>query len=976
MRWFGNLKIRYKLVCAFGLLVSLLFALSIFVMLQIQRLESQYTSMADTYAKRRAYIGEASAALDQMRRINFSKGYLVDAGELAPLLAGWQAGLGGYDAALMTHLQSFRREVLADSLFSDEDRQVRLRLADEVERVYTQEYQPLIEHVDAAVREQDTHKHRLAFMAAVPAGDRLSAAMQQLQDIVIATTAQKMHATAAAIGGVKDALYISAGCTLLFAVAVSLWMAKILNAPIAGMKLAVTEIANGNLSYPIRSARQDELGMLANHIGDMVDSIVEMNKTMAVMDYLDTMICVCDFDYNLLYVNRSLADAYGVDRKHCINQKCYTAIRKRDAPCAFCQATSLVSAAGLFPSSVYKDQWDDVLAAWIGGRASIIRWVDGSRVLFHFFYDETQKKYDEEQLHQAVLDAQAASIAKSAFLANMSHEIRTPMNSIIGFSELALDGALLPKTREYLGKILENSEWLLQIINDILDISKIESGKMHLESIPFNLHELFDHCRTAITPSALEKGIMLHFSVEPSIEKKLLGDPTRLRQVLVNMLSNAVKFTNVGTINLSAQAKHSSADACTIHFAIRDSGIGMTPEQIKKISEPFAQAESGTTRKYGGTGLGLAITRSIIALMGGELIVESALGVGSAFSFDLAFKTLEASGVAPGRKKDDVSRVARPVFAGDVLLCEDNKMNQQVLCAHLARVGLRTLVAENGREGVEMVRSRMQNGEAPFDLIFMDMHMPVMDGLEAAAHIIELNTGTPIVAMTANIMAHDRALYRAGGIHDCVGKPFTSKELWSCLLKYLTPVIWRDARESRYMCDDAKLHHRLMARFVADGQSRYEDITRALGAGDVKLAHRLVHTVKSNAGLLGETRLQQAAELVERLLAGGKMPVAPEHMHMRALDVALRAALQGCTLLLDAAAQPQAAPPPEPLDAERARDLLNALRPLLDSGNPECLKLIDDLRAIPGSEALIRQMEDFDFEPASATLAELQRKRV
>ncbi|MDR0442492.1 MAG: transporter substrate-binding domain-containing protein [Treponema sp.] len=392
--------------------------------------------------------------------------------------------------------------------------------------------------------------------------------------------------------------------------------------------------------------------------------------------------------------------------------------------------------------------------------------------------DVTRRKAAEEA-------AQAASRSKSTFLANMSHEIRTPMNSIIGFSELAMDGEIPERTKEYLSKILENSEWLLQIINDILDISKIESGKMELETISFDLHEIFAACRTLIAPKAEEKGIALHFYAEPPVGKKLLGDPTRLRQVIINILSNAVKFTNTGSVKIAATVKGKPNGNITISFVIKDTGIGMTAEQTARIFEPFMQAEVSTTRKYGGSGLGLTITKSIINLMGGTLSVESMPGLGSKFSFDLTFKTIDV----PERDRPiKVKQIEKPVFEGEVLLCDDNKMNQQLICEHFARVGLKTVVAGNGKEGVEAVRRRMESGEKRFDLIFMDIHMPVMDGLEATVEIIKLDTGTPIIAMTANVMSDNREQYITNGMEDCVSKPFTSQELWNCLLRHLTPV--------------------------------------------------------------------------------------------------------------------------------------------------------------------------------------------
>ena len=394
----------------------------------------------------------------------------------------------------------------------------------------------------------------------------------------------------------------------------------------------------------------------------------------------------------------------------------------------------------------------------------------------------------QKELEKALLTAQTANHAKTTFLANMSHEIRTPMNSILGFAELGLDGDVPEKTKEYLSNIKMNTEWLLQIINDILDISKIESGKMELENIPFNMHELFASCRLFVMPKAVEKGIAIYFYAEPSIGKMPLGDPTRLRQVLVNLLSNAIKFTNTGMIKVHAAITAETQKSITMHFEVKYSGIGMTDEQIKKIFDPFAQAESGTTRQYGGTGLGLPITKNIIEMMGGTLSVESVLGVGSKFNFDLVFDTINIVEEKKPEVKSTHKNIKKPLFKGEILLCEDNAMNQMVLCEHLSRVGIDTVIAENGKIGVELVKERVEKGSKMFDLIFMDMHMPVMDGIEASSEIIRLNTGIRIVAMTANIMSDDLEIYKTCGMDGCLGKPFTSQELWRCLLKYFTPI--------------------------------------------------------------------------------------------------------------------------------------------------------------------------------------------
>ena len=393
-----------------------------------------------------------------------------------------------------------------------------------------------------------------------------------------------------------------------------------------------------------------------------------------------------------------------------------------------------------------------------------------------------------KQLEHALEQVELASRAKSEFLANMSHEIRTPMNSIIGFTELALDDSSPEKTQEYLSNIMKNSEWLLQIINDILDISKIESGKMELENILFDINDVVDSCRMIVLPKADEKGLVLNFHVMPPAGRRLYGDSTKLRQVLLNLLSNAVKFTEEGKIEMRAVVKELNSNNAKMYFEVKDSGIGMAEDHVSTIFDTFTQAETGITRKYGGTGLGLAIAKNMIEMMGGEFIVESTPGVGSKFSFELTFGTVEYERDDGGDGAAQSDEITKPTFKGDILLCEDNDMNKVVACEHLARVGLKTFIAENGQVGLDMVKKRMENNQKQFDLIFMDLHMPVMDGLEATEKILELDQGIPIVAMTANVMADNAGLHKMSGMSGYVGKPFTSKELWKCLLRYLKPV--------------------------------------------------------------------------------------------------------------------------------------------------------------------------------------------
>ncbi|MCL2230327.1 MAG: ATP-binding protein [Treponema sp.] len=705
-------------------------------------------------------------------------------------------------------------------------------------------------------------------------------------------------------------------------------------------------------------------------INELCHSISLKNKTVASMDFLDTMISVVDFNYNILYLNKSMIDAYGIDKEECNKKKCYKVIMKIDEPCSYCKMKDLRKSKDPNPDTDYEYKYDVILKKWISVRAVIIPWVDGSKVLCNYVNDETQVKSFEDQLRIAAQKAHEASVAKSAFLANMSHEIRTPMNSIMGFSELALDDIIPERTREYLDKILDNTKGLLQIINDILDISKVESGRMEIEKIPFDFHELFTNCKTIIMPKAAEKGISLYFYVDPIQGKMPLGDPTKLRQVFVNLIANAVKFTNAGTVKILAEMQDRTDNTVTIYFEVKDSGIGIMEEQMEFIFEPFVQGESGTTRQYGGSGLGLTITKNIIELMGGTLSVDSKVGIGSKFYFTLTFDTIDISGEKLYEQKMILSDFGKPTFEGEVLLCEDNAMNQQVICEHLERVGLKTVVAWNGRIGLDLVKMRKLAGEKQFDLIFMDMHMPVMDGLEATERILELNTGIPIVAMTANIMADATETYRLTGLHDCVGKPFTSQELWRCLLKFLTPV---DKEPKKILETEEDFQKSLQSLFVRSNQMIYEDITKAIKDDDVKLAHRLTHSLKSNAAQIGKTELQKAAIEVESVLKKGDKNVSDDLMDT--LKKELDAVLAELAPVLQE--EIRAGEQTEIMEIELAIPIIDELESCLKKGSPECINLIDRIRRLPGDKEtknkIIQQIEDFDFDTALDLLNQLKR---
>jgi signal transduction histidine kinase/CheY-like chemotaxis protein len=590
----------------------------------------------------------------------------------------------------------------------------------------------------------------------------------------------------------------------------------------------------------------------------------------------------------------------------------------------------------------------------------------GEDIIAAYTRDLREQKAIIEEIRKAEI-AEESNKAKSRFLATMSHEIRTPMNSIMGFAELAKDQVEKPQVKDYLEKITDSTEWLLRIINDILDISKIESGKMELENVPFCLQDVIARCQSVILPSVKEKGIEMRFYVEPPAGKKLLGDSVRLYQIIMNLLSNAVKFTNAGTVKLYSTVKGLEGSRATIYFEVRDSGIGMSDEQTEKIFAPFIQADSSTTRNYGGTGLGLAIVKNIVELMGGELTVESTPGVGSAFYFEITFDTVDVSDEVTNGI--DYHHLERPYFDGLVLICDDNLMNQQVACEHLSRVGLKTLMADNGKIALEMVQERIECNKKPFDLILMDIFMPVMDGIEAASKITELNTGTPIVAMTANVMVGELDNYRKNGMQDYLGKPFTTQELWRVLLKYLTPVSSTAVDTVEQTRDTDELLKKLQVNFVRNNQAVFVDIAKAIEAGDIKLAHRLAHTLKGNAGQIGKKRLQNIAGEIETLLKDGAVSISEDRMNL--LKSELTQVLKELQPLFGEHTQRN--DEVESLNTGQILELFEKVEPMLENINPEVESFLDNLRAVPGTKKLVSQIECYDFEAAAQTLAGLKK---
>ncbi len=518
------------------------------------------------------------------------------------------------------------------------------------------------------------------------------------------------------------------------------------------------------------------------------------------------------------------------------------------------------------------------------------------RITGHF---GVQREVTEEIKAKAALQvakegAERANSSKSAFLANMSHEIRTPMNAVLGFSEILLSTNVDARQKNYLQKIVGSSRLLLDIINDILDFSKIEASKIEIERKAFELSNSINKLKMMFKQTASEKGISLSYELSHNLPSSIIGDELRLTQILINLVSNAIKFTKEGTVTIALDVTKKGDKEATLHVSVKDSGIGMNEEQLQKLFQPFSQADSSITRKYGGTGLGLSISAGLVRAMGGTLEAKSSEGVGSEFYFaiDIGVASWERADLTQEEIQEAVY-VYPDLSHVKLLLVEDYEINQEVVTEILKRVRITPDIANNGKEAVEMFLAKPD----AYDIILMDIQMPIMSGYEATKIIRGYNQEIPIIALTAAAMVEDRTKAVEAGMNEHLSKPIESDAMLRCIAKYFnatfeaaTPKQTSVSQTQHNVLDveyamhligqNHALYSKIISKFSEELQGEFATLPELLEQKQ-SAAKSLIHSLKGVSGNVGANELATFSTNIDALLKAQKEITKEETEQLR-----------------------------------------------------------------------------------------------
>jgi len=575
-------------------------------------------------------------------------------------------------------------------------------------------------------------------------------------------------------------------------------------------------------------------------------------------------------------------------------------------------------------------------------------------------HDITERKAMEEA-------AQSANKAKTEFLANMSHEIRTPMNAIIGMSEILEHEELNRRQMGYVKDISISAHSLLGIINDILDMSKIEAGKLELNPIDYNFNQFMDNIVSMFTHVASKKGLEFLVETAEDLPDYLFGDDIRLRQVLTNICGNAVKFTARGHVKLSVLFEEEGK----LIFKVEDTGPGIRKEDMSGLFNAFEQVSKIKNRNVMGTGLGLSICKSFVEMMGGGIIVESEYGQGTVFTVTIPTVKGNAENI---RKREVIGDKEHTISAPDakILVTDDNEFNLKVASGLLSFMDIQAETAESGDIAIELVK------QTDYDIIFMDHMMPEKDGIETMKEIRQLGgkyEDLIIIALTANAVAGAREMFLANGFNDFISKPIDANELQEIIQRYLPPnkVLTGAKNENQQIVleKEDQLRRKSIITFVKENRDTFEKISNSLSSGDIKTAHRIAHTLKSIAGYLGKKGLQEAAFLLEEALKNGTADHTPEQLS--ALEKELSSALREFEPMVTEADSVK--PDAVQVDTEKLSTLFSELEVLLKKSDFGAVKYVEELQGIAGMKELAERIDDYDFEGALKLLSSLNPKK-